>query len=137
MPSLAEWTELEAQHLLSGLNWRRSPQGDLPGGGLRPDWLVPLLSLLLGLSRLDLSCNSSDSACPSESLELPVFLRASVFIPVRRRFRFSEPVTVPYGSFPVQFRPTLSRKVSCSAAAEWYLILVDFSTLFWLKWPFS
>ena len=59
-------------------------------------------------------------------MELPVFLRASAFMPVRRRFRFSEPVTVPYGSFPVQFRPTLSRKVSCSAAAEWYLILVDF-----------
>ena len=54
-------------------------------------------------------------------------------MPVRRRFRFSEPVTVPYGSFPVQFRPTLSRKVSCSAAAEWYLILVDFAILFWLK----
>ena len=70
-------------------------------------------------------------------MELPVFLRASAFMPVRRRFRFSEPVTVPYGSLPVQFRPTLSRKVSCSAAAEWYLILVDFSTLFWLKWPFS
>ena len=54
-------------------------------------------------------------------LELPVFRRASAFIPVRRRFRSSDSVAVPYGSFPVQFRPTLSRKVSCSAAAEWYL----------------
>ena len=129
MPSLAEWTELEAQHLLSGLNWRRSPQGDLPGGGLRPDWLVPLLSLLLGLSRLDLSCNSSDSACPSESLELPVFLRASVFIPRRRHLVSVHPTRGtghPRCSFPLTF----DREVSCSAAAEcisFWSIFLSFS----------
>ena len=64
MPS-PDAVNCSGRHLLSELDWGAAP-GDLPGGGLRPDWLVPPMSLLLGLSGLDLSCNSSDSACPIE-----------------------------------------------------------------------
>ena len=82
MPS-PDAVNCRGRHLLSELDWGAAP-GDLPGGGLRPDWLVPLMSLLLlGFSRLDLSCHSSDSACPSESAGTPngtpVFRRASAF----------------------------------------------------------
>ena len=60
-------------HFLSELDWGAAP-GDLPGGGLRPDWLVPLMSLLLELSRLDFSCNSSDSRFSTRTpLELSRF----------------------------------------------------------------
>ena len=106
-----EAVHCRCRHLLSGLNWRRSPPRDLPGGGLRPDWLVPLLSLLLGLSRLDLSCNPSDSACPNESpLELPCFSPGLCFLYLGGAILFPRiQLAVPYGSSPVQlpanFRP--------------------------------
>ena len=47
MPS-PDAVNCRGRHLLSKLDWGAAP-GDLPGGGLRPDWLVPLMSLLLGL----------------------------------------------------------------------------------------
>ena len=48
MPS-PDAVNCRGRHLLSELDWGAAP-GDLPGGGLRPDWLVPLMSLLLLVS---------------------------------------------------------------------------------------
>ena len=109
MPS-PDAVNYRGRHLLSELDGGAAP-GDLPGGGLRPDWLVPLMSLLLELSRLDLSCNSSDSRFSTRTLlELPLFFSGPPFLYLGGAILFPcIQLAVPYGSSPVQlpanFRP--------------------------------